>query len=166
MELVEPASVWRTAFLDMAREFEAAGEPRYALAVRGFDAYLLELENDRHTEGQPDGWIPQTEFWLEDRGSILGCVRLRLRLTAELEREGGHIGYDVRPSMRGRGCGTTLLRLALVEARARGIRRVRITCDADNVGSIKVIERNGGALAGSAISPASHTLVRQYWIEL
>jgi predicted acetyltransferase len=67
--------------------------------------------------------------------------------------------------MRRRGYGTALLRLALIEARARGIRRVRVTCDDDNLGSIKVIERNGGALDGRGVSKETGRTVRQYWIE-
>jgi predicted acetyltransferase len=165
MKLVEPSPVWRNAFLDMARECEDAGEYRYALALQDFDAYLRRIENGRVAQAQREGWIPGTEFWLEDGGSIVACVRLRFWLDAALENEGGHIGYDVRPSMRLRGYGTALLGLALVEARARGIARVRVTCDADNLGSIKVIERNGGTYAGSGVSATTQKLVRQYWIE-
>jgi predicted acetyltransferase len=94
----------------------------------------------------------------------VACVRIRLRLTPDLEREGGHIGYDVRPSRRREGLGTTLLRLALVEARTMGIARVLITCDADNVGSQKIIERNGGQYAGSSAASDSGKVVLQYWI--
>ena len=67
--------------------------------------------------------------------------------------------------MRRRGYGTELLRLVLVEARAVGIERVRVTCDDDNIGSIKVIERNGGALVGRSASKDTDKTFRQYWIE-
>jgi predicted acetyltransferase len=149
----------------MARECDAAGEHRYALALADFDAYLRKVESGRGTEGHPEGWIPGTEFWLEDHETIIACARLRFWLTPAQEYEGGHIGYDVRPSRRQRGYGTALLGLALVEARGRGISRVRVTCDADNIGSIKVIERNGGSYAGSVVSVETQKLVRQYWIE-
>jgi predicted acetyltransferase len=58
--------------------------------------------------------------------------------------EGGHIGYDVRPSERGKGCGTRLLRLTLQKARELGLDDVLITADEGNAASWKVIERNGG----------------------
>ena len=58
--------------------------------------------------------------------------------------EGGHIGYDVRPSERGKGCGTRLLRLTLQKARELGLDDVLITADEANAASWKVIERNGG----------------------
>lgn len=165
MRLVEPSPVWKNAFLDMARECADAGDPRYALALEDFNSYLRRVESGRKPEGNPEGWIARTEFWSEENRTIVACVRLRLWLTPDQEYEGGHIGYDVRPSMRCRGYGTSLLALALEEARSRGIDRVRITCDADNMGSIKIIERNGGAYVGSVISVESQKLVRQYWIE-
>src|SRR5262245_26637251 len=165
MRLVDPSLQWQAAFLELARDYQAAGEQRHALALSDFAAYLRKIEARRRSENLPEGYVPGTEFWLEDAGRILACVRLRLRLTPELEIEGGHIGYDVRPSLRRRGYGTTLLRLALVEARALGIERVRITCDDDNLGSIKVIERNGGVLAGRSVSEESGKTVRQYEVE-
>jgi predicted acetyltransferase len=165
MRLVDPSAQWQAAFLDLARECETAGDPRYSLAIRDFDAYLRRVEAGRHSEGLPDGWVAGSEFWLEHDEQIIGCARVRLGLTPELENEGGHIGYDVRPSMRQNGHGTVLLRLALIEARTLGIVRVRITCDDDNLGSIKVIERNGGVLAGCGVSKDTGKTIRQYWVE-
>lgn len=149
----------------MAAECKASGDNRYDLALTDFPAYLARLEELRN-EVQPSGRVPGAEFWLEESGSVLACVRLRFRLTEDLEQEGGHVGYDVRPSARRRGYGTSLLRLALPVLRERGIRRIRITCDDDNIGSARIIERNGGVLSGAELSRDSGKLVRQYWIEL
>src|SRR5204862_3123108 len=121
-------------------------------------------EMGRRGDCLPDGYVPSVEFWLEHDGLIAGCVRLRLGLTPDLENEGGHVGYDVRPSARRRGYGTALLRLAVIEAQALGVERTRVTCDEDNVGSIKVIERNGAVLTGSGVSPKTGKTVRRYWI--
>jgi predicted acetyltransferase/predicted nucleotidyltransferase len=149
----------------MARDCVDTGDQRYVPALRDFDAYLLKVEDERRSEGLPQGSVPRNEYWLEHDGGVIACSRLRLRLTPELENEGGHIGYDVRPSMRRRGYGTALLGLTLVEARALGLERVLITCDDDNVGSINVIERNGGVLTGRGVSAETGKSVRQYWID-
>jgi predicted acetyltransferase len=85
-------------------------------------------------------------FWLVDDCRVLGSSRLRPLLTPALEHEGGNIGYDIRPSERQRGLGTLLLRLTLERPAAIGLPRVKITCDADNFGSIRIIEKNGGTL--------------------
>ena len=163
--LVEPSGQWRSAFIEMATECSNLGDKRYELALADFSAYLHRIE-DGQRKIQPFGRVPGTEYWLEDAGRILGVVRLRYQLTPEQKREGGHVGYDIRPSERHRGHGTELLRLALPLLRQRGIRRVRITCDADNIASAKIIERNGGVLSGEELSTESGKLVCQYWIEI
>ena len=166
LKLVEPSAAWTNAFMDMARDFASAGEHRYGPAARDVAAYVRSIDERRRGEHLPEGWVPGTEFWLEDRSAIIACARLRFELTPALEHEGGHIGYDVRPSMRWQGYGTALLRLVLREAGAHGIQRVRMTCDDDNIGSIKIIERNGGMIAGAGTSRASGKPLRQYWIAL
>jgi predicted acetyltransferase len=165
VKLVAPAFTLRVPFQDMAREYAAFGEHRYQLALRDFHAYMWRLDEDRQAENLAAGRSPQLELWLEHSGTLLGCARLRLQLTPELETEGGHIGYDVRPSKRRQGYGTQVLALALIEARSRGIERVRITCDADNEPSRRVIERHGGRFSGTARSPHSGKLVEQFWID-
>lgn len=164
-QLLEPSHAWREAFLELAREYKSAGEPRYLLALADFDAFLERLRARREGDGLAEGDVPVVELWLEQDGQLIGCVRIRLGLNAALAREGGHVGYDIRPSLRGRGHGTELLRLALLRARALGLERIRITCDDDNLGSIRVIERNGGVLSGTETSNDSGKLIRQYWID-
>jgi predicted acetyltransferase len=168
LTLETPSERLRGAFLEMAAEFEAEGNPRYAPDARDFSGFLERVRQD--AEGRrvfPDGKIgvPTSQFWLVEAGRILGSSRLRHRLTPELEHEGGHIGYDVRPSARRKGLGTMLLRLTLARAWEIGLPRVRITCDADNIGSSRVIENNGGLLEAEALSVRRGVLIRQYWIE-
>ena len=165
MRLVLPTLRLQSAFLEMVREYEAHGDHRYTLALQDFPAYLRRIECGRRGEDLPEGWVPAAEFWLEERDRILGCVRIRLELTSDLVHEGGHVGYDIRPSERRRGYGTALLRLALIEARSLGLDRIRVTCDDDNIASVQVIERNGGILAGRAVSKRSGKAIRQYWFE-
>ena len=93
-------------------------------------------------------------------------ARLRLGLNAALEVEGGHIGYDVRPSARRQGFGSLALQLTLREARQRGLERVLLTADADNHASTRIIEKCGGMLSEAATSPESGKPIRRYWIEV
>lgn len=95
---------------------------------------------------RPEGYVPDTELWWVEGDEFLGRIGIRHRLTPALLEMGGHIGYDVRPSARRRGHATAMLRHALPVALDLGIDPVLITCDADNVGSRTVIERNGGVL--------------------
>jgi len=164
--LLDPSRDKREAFLRMAQDWLEHGNDRYHLALEDFDAYLARLHRFSDAAQVPSGWVPGIELWLEDdAGEIAACVRLRFWLTPSLEAEGGHIGYDVRPSSRGRGFGTAALGLVLPEARRRGLERVRLTVDSDNLPSIKIIERNGGVLSGEAISGKTGKPIRQYWID-
>jgi predicted acetyltransferase len=150
----------------MARDWRDHDNDRYGLALDDFEAYLAKLEAQRDPVRLPPGWVPNTELWVEDgAGEIVACVRLRLQLTPALEVEGGHIGYDVRPSFRRQGFGTAALRLVLPEARRLGLLRVRLTVDADNLASVRVIERNGGILSGQAVSERTGKLICQYWLD-
>ncbi len=163
MRLGSPSVAYRVAFLEMARECADAGDARYESAIADFDGYVRTAIANADVEGLPGGRVPSLERWFVSEGVVAGCARIRLRMTPLLEHEGGHVGYDVRPSLRRLGHGTELLRLALVEARAHGLVRVLVTCDEDNVASAKVIEHNGGVLVGRATCRAGGR-IRRYWI--
>lgn len=64
-----------------------------------------------------------------------------------MSRYGGHIGYGVRFSRWNQGFGTQMLALALEEANKLGLSKVLITCDDDNIGSARVMEKNGFLLS-------------------
>jgi len=93
---------------------------------------------------RPDGFVPSTTLWWVDGHEFLGRIAIRHSLTPWLLEQGGHIGYDVRPSARRRGHASAMLRAALPLAAGLGIDSVLVTCDHDNIGSRKVIEASGG----------------------
>jgi predicted acetyltransferase len=113
------------------------------------------------------GKVPQLDFFLlRDGATILGWSGLRLRLNPNLEDIGGHIGYRIRPTERRKGYGTRILAMTLTEARKLGLSDLLLTCDSDNTGSRRIIERNGGQLASESVSPQSGVLVARYWIHI
>ena len=114
----------------------------------------------------PSGRVPQTIFWITEDGVAVGMLRMRHFLNDSLRIEGGHIGYYIRPSARRRGIATEALRQTLQELARLGERRALLTTDPDNLGSIRVIEANGGSLATRVPDPDGLGLVSQYWIEL
>jgi len=79
---------------------------------------------------------------------------------------GGHIGYAVITEFRRRGYATTILDLSLQIARGKlGLPRILLTCDDDNIGSIRTIEKNGGILENIITGPDLDKPKRRYWIE-
>ena len=108
--------------------------------------------------------VPSTFLFAFKGPRIIGRVAIRHALNRVLERIGGHIGYVVVPEFRRQGYATAMLRQAIELAnRSLGITRVLVTCDDDNVGSIKTIESNGGVLAEVVTGPDLKPK-RRYWI--
>lgn len=164
--LVKPTAELRPEFIAMAEEYSLAGDPRYQPALEDFPAYLRGLLDGARGIGLSPGRAPHSTFWLASGRRLLGRSSLRHHLTPELEDEGGHVGYDVRPSERLKGYGKLILRLTLAEARKLGLDRALLTCDTDNVASAKVIEGNGGRLKDQSVSKRSGKLISRYWIKL
>jgi predicted acetyltransferase len=143
-QLIAPTTVVRDSYL--AGETEAAiqeGLPTGWLqeAAADFAGFVERRRNVRELWG-----VPVTERWFVNGSDYLGTVVIRHRLTPALEREGGHIGYHVVPGHRRRGHATQMLAQALVVCQQLGLRTFLVTCAADNLGSHRVIEANGGAL--------------------
>jgi predicted acetyltransferase len=166
LRLERSSTAWLPAFLTLAQEFAAAGEPRYTAALRDPDTHLAQLAQRAAGVDLPVNRVPETTFWAVRGDAVLAVSRLRHQLTPTLAQIGGHIGYEVRPSARRQGIGTQLLALTLIEARARGLLRVLITCDVSNHGSARIIEHNGGQLKDARLVPGHPKPIARYWIAL
>ena len=174
--LIQPSIAFESEYLLMAEEFWAreswvAGENRFQndrdLIKNNFSTYICCLDEANQSIGLKPGYVPSTTFWLTANvNQIIGECRLRHWLTTSLEHEGGHIGYVIRPSARRKGYGTRILALTLEKARDLRLNRVLLTCDTDNIGSARVIEKNGGKLASQGISNSSGKPISRYWIDL
>ncbi len=175
LELRRPAVELVPSYLASLAEMRALGEtiwegwePAASESHAGFVQRLLQAER----EVAPPG-VPQSIYWAAAGtsaaggrdGIVVGRIALRHRLTPALERFGGHVGYEVRPSVRRRGVGREMLRQLLELPRARALGRVLLTCAPDNVGSNKTILANGGALERRAYLQARRRWTNYYWIE-
>ena len=164
--LIEPTKEWKTEFLAMAQEFQVAGDERYKSAIENFSVYFEQLASYAQGVNLKPDRVPENEFWLVNNDKIVARSKLRHRLTPALEHEGGHIGYNVRPSERQKGYGTLVLKLTLEKAKDLGLDKVLLTCDTDNIASAKIIEKNGGKLTGQTISNKNSKQISRYWIEI
>ena len=130
-----------------------------------FRRYLEVLAEQERGENLPANHVPSTFLFAFAGTRIVGRVSIRHSLTPELERVGGHIGYVVVPEYRRQGYATEILRQSLEMARTLlGLKRVLVTADDDNVGSIKTIEKNGGVLESIVTGSDGATPKRRYWI--
>jgi predicted acetyltransferase len=130
-----------------------------------FRRYLEVLAEQERGENLPANHVPSTFLFAFAGTRIVGRVAIRHSLNPYLERFGGHIGYVVVPEYRRQGYATAILRQALQIARQKlGLKHVLVTCDDDNVGSIKTIEKNGGVLESVVTGPDGDQPKRRYWI--
>jgi predicted acetyltransferase len=130
-----------------------------------FGKYLELLADHARGENLPAGHVPSTFLFGFAGTRIVGRVSIRHSLNDSLEQVGGHIGYVVVPEFRRRGYATTMLRQSIQIARSLGINRILVTCDDDNIGSIRTIEKNGGVLDSIITVPHLAKRKRRYWIE-
>jgi predicted acetyltransferase len=174
MQLVSPTARYKESFLLAMEEYQKIKATDrlfvYTLNLKdlkkNFRSHLHQLSDEAIGKNLPKGYVPQTTFWLIDNDTFIGTAIIRHRLTDKLLREGGHIGYDIRPSKRKKGYGKKLLRLLLPKARELGITRALITCDATNLGSKKIIEANGGEFENSVETCEGKPRKLRYWIAL
>lgn len=129
-----------------------------------FETYVKAIRA-REVRAENAGWVPSTTYWLTDGKELLGAANIRHELNEQLLNFGGHIGYGIKPSARGRGLATKQLALALEKAKSLGIERALITCNRTNVASKQVILRNGG-VPDTPFIETDGTVVERFWIEL
>jgi predicted acetyltransferase len=128
--------------------------------------YLEVLAEQERGVHLPPDHVPSTLLFAFKGRRIVGRVSIRHTLNDFLLRVGGHIGYVVVPEFRRQGHATEILRLAVGIARDQfGMDRVLVTCDDDNLGSIRTIEKNGGVLEDVVFGPDLDRPTRRYWID-
>jgi predicted acetyltransferase len=130
----EEAKTWFTGY-DMSMSFES----------------LLDMiEAEHRGEGSFPGFVPCTRLYgFTNFGrTIIGRLSIRHKLTPALSNYGGNIGYSIAPKYRGRGYATSMLRLALPMCKKLGMKEALLTIEPGNSSSRRVIEKNGGKLAG------------------
>ena len=150
VELRKPRLEDKPAILEMLADFEATGgrhDGFFGGADFVYEDWLETIQLAEAGLGLPEGFVPYIQLvaFTAD-GQAVGFLNLRLLLNDHLLQEGGHIGYSVRPSARGKGLAKEQLRQGLQVAKSKNIKRVLVTCDSDNEASRAVILTNGGAL--------------------
>ena len=165
MELRRPTLADKETVLDMMAEFEA-NQSAHDGGFWDAENFVYEewLESNQNHEmgiNLPEGWVPDIQLVAFSRdGQAVGFLNLRLRLNNYLLNEGGHIGYSIRPSERGKGYGKEALHQGLQVAKEKNIHRALVTCSTENPASRAVILANGG------VYEDNRNGTERYWIDV
>lgn len=132
-----------------------------------FETHLEILDDRFHGRNLSPGKVPDSMLYAFLDGKIVGRSSIRHELNDYLMKLGGHIGYAVATPYRNRGIATEILKQSLIYCRdVLNLERVLVTCDEDNVGSIKTIEKNGGVFENKILVKDNSVHTNRYWINL
>ena len=109
--------------------------------------------------------VPSTTYFAirKKDNRLVGVIDLRHHINHPiLGTWGGHCGDSVRPSERGKGYATEMLRQNVLNADKIGIERMLVVCDEDNIASEKTILANSGLF--EKIIEVDGCRMKRFWI--
>ena len=135
------------AFIHEFHEFgsEINGTGGLLRYLDNYEGWLEKLNKDYSREPSEEK-VPARTFFLirANDNKIIGMINIRLALNERLRHYGGHIGYSIRPTERGKGYNKINLYLGLKVCDAHGLDKVFMDADLDNPASWKTMEALGG----------------------
>ncbi len=166
LELRRPELDLFSSFIEFIEEMRAHGQQLWGPYLPKEDELpqdFVSRLNLRETAPEAP-FVPETIYWGVVDGNVIGRISLRHRLEGNLSLVGGHIGYEVRPSYRGRGFAKEMLRQVLLTPRAKAIGRLLLTCSPNNPASNRTILANGGVFDKTVFVDFIHDERNHYWI--
>jgi predicted acetyltransferase len=166
LEIKKPDYILANSYLEMCKDYIENYDDEYCYST--IEEVIKKIRSDIDYE---DGNIPKNRlqsfsFWFFDNEELIGTSRLRPKLNERFKNIGGNIGYDVKPSKRRKGYGQKILELTVQEAKRIQLKELLITCDDENIGSYRVIEKNGGKIINLVVDEVRKVKIRRYKIIL
>ena len=132
-----------------------------------FNDWIDDLEKNKYEKNLPESYSPHTLYLaINDNNKIVGAIGIRWKQVPVLMAFGGLIGYSVRPSQRGKGYASEMLKLALDKFKNTNIENILISCKDFNIASKKVIEKNGGIFENTYSNDDDGYTYLRYWIKI
>ena len=173
MKLVFPSLHYKEKAVQFINEFYeydseingSGGLDRY-LKESTYEEWLKKVLADIDIANVLQSRVPAlTYFYIrEEDDKILGMINMRLALNEFLKREGGHIGYCIRPTERRKHYATDMLNDALKVFDTLGIKEIILTCDKSNIASAGVIKNCNGELVAEFYSDTFKEEIQKYVI--
>ena len=135
--------------------------------IDNYEEWLNKLERDYTTEPSEERVPARTYFLVrEDDNRIVGMINIRTVLNERLSKYGGHIGYGIRPTERGKGYNKINLYLGLKVCEEYGIDKVFMDADLDNPASWRTMEALGGKRIKEYYDESSKCIIVDYNIDV
>lgn len=172
ISLEKPNISHKIAYENMRSEWEkyeniSDTSPWVLFVGNNFEEFLEIVKNLENNP--PADRVQATLFFVMKENKIVGAVDIRHEIESSeyLKNFGGHIGYGILPTERGKWFASEALKLALLEAKKLVTDNVKvlIVCLESNIASARVIEKNGGKFEKN-ITDNNGNLYRRYWIYL
>jgi len=172
IKLVQPQKHHEAAVQEYIQEHFSFGEDSLhgsslLTEMESYSAWLRHLTKQSDKATVPSDWVVSTTLLAirESDQKIVGTINIRHELNEFLLEFGGHIGFGVRPSERGKGYASEMLRLGLNYCNMLGLEKVMVACYKENLASARTILKNGGVLEREFIYDDGKE-VQVYWINL
>ncbi len=153
MKLIRPQEKCESQLMDFKEEFLKNEESviygsESLEETENYSEWLESIQSSSSEEPAAEE-SALTDVYLGVRNNrVVGIVSVTKEID-ESQEDASHINYSVRPSCRCKGCGTKMVKQALCKAKDIGMKEVQVSIPQDNIGSIKVIEKNDAELVKS-----------------
>ncbi|MCR5801906.1 MAG: GNAT family N-acetyltransferase [Lachnospiraceae bacterium] len=175
MKLVFPRIDHKDKAIDYIKEFyeygsdiNGSGSLDRFLREASYEEWIEKVQSDTDIANVPESKVPcLTYFYVrESDDRVVGMINIRLALNDFLRKEGGHIGYSIRPTERRKGYATSMLEDGLKVCERIGIHEVLVSCDKENPASAGVIKKCGGRLKDEFYSEVFEETIQMYAINI
>lgn len=171
--LVKPSFEYEDQVMNYKKIFEDNDQSFDGCAgLEDVHSYKEWLDFDKRLENKYGKEYIQSTVYLAIRESdskLIGIINFRHELSDFLYNYGGNIGYSVLVEERKKGYAKEMLRLILYKCKEYGKHKVLLTCDKENIASIKTILANGGILENEVkdnVGLSKSGVIQRYWITL
>lgn len=164
IEFCKEIENYRNEMIQNNDSFDGCSDLRKFENMEKWVQYTYDLQDKNKI---PAHYVTAEQYLLvNEKKRILGMIQLRHELNDYLLEIGGHIGYSVRPSERRKGYANEMLSKVLNICKQKGMDKVLVTCNEDNIASRKTILKNGGILENKSYEVDEDNYVERYWIHL
>jgi len=159
MEMILANMKHLASYTEFLSECVNAGMTKYEAALKEVKPYLQTLIQNEKGEELVDGAPRTSTYFCVLNNEIIGAIRYRHGTNEYVERVIGHVGYETKPSARGKG--VAQLMLNWIQKNILGS-RIIVTCEITNEASKKVIERCNGQFINQIYSPEKKAEVLRF----